>query len=131
MRTYRRDLDRAGAPIPTAEGQLDLGALRSGFATLLRREGVPLALAQRLMRHSTPALTSAVYTRLNLGDVRGGPWTRAGPVGVLLLSGKAARPDLATTGTPPQRLARGRARPLRSVAVFVSATRPDHGHHCS
>ncbi|MBL4847631.1 MAG: tyrosine-type recombinase/integrase [Planctomycetes bacterium] len=69
--TYRRDLVKAGIPYKTEEGVLDFHALRDGFATLLAREGVPLALAQKLMRHCSADLTSKVYTRLNLGDARG------------------------------------------------------------
>ena len=36
----------------------------------LARADIPLALAQKLMRHSTPALTANVYTRLELHDAR-------------------------------------------------------------
>jgi len=64
MRGFRRDLKAAGID---PEG-VDFHALRVTFATNLARSGVPLALAQRLMRHSTPALTSNIYTRLRLDD---------------------------------------------------------------
>jgi integrase len=44
--------------------------LRVSYATSLARAGVPLAQAQRLMRHSDPKLTANVYTRLELSDAR-------------------------------------------------------------
>lgn len=47
---------------------LDVHALRVTFGTMLARAGVGLATAQRLMRHSTPALTANVYTVLELTD---------------------------------------------------------------
>ena len=47
---------------------LDVHALRVTFGTMLARAGVGLATAQRLMRHSTPALTANVYTILELTD---------------------------------------------------------------
>lgn len=79
--TYRRDLDRAGVAFETPAGVLDFHALRGGFATSLQRAGVGLTQTQRLMRHSSPALTSKVYSKLDLGDARGavdrlgGGWT--------------------------------------------------------
>ena len=82
MVTVRRDLKKLDIPYRTSEGKLDFHAIgRYGFATLLGRAGVPLAQAQKLMRHSTPMLTAEVYTRFNLGDAReaveslGGGWT--------------------------------------------------------
>jgi hypothetical protein len=41
------------------------------FTTSLARAGVSLAMAQRLLRHSTPILTASIYTRLELHDARG------------------------------------------------------------
>lgn len=49
---------------------VDFHALRATYATSLARADVPLVLAQRLMRHSTPALTANVYTKLELHDGR-------------------------------------------------------------
>lgn len=62
--------DRAAAKIPreTDEGVLDIHALRHTAATRLARNGVPLATTQRIMRHSTPTLTAAVYTHLGILD---------------------------------------------------------------
>lgn len=64
----RADLKAAGLAYTTEAGTLDLHALRVTFATLLARSGVSLAQAQRLMRHSTPALTANVYTKLRIED---------------------------------------------------------------
>jgi integrase len=63
VETLYSDLERAGIDPKAPEGKVDLHALRATFATSLARTGAPLALAQRLMRHSTPALTANVYTR--------------------------------------------------------------------
>jgi integrase/recombinase XerD len=46
----------------------DFHANRHTFITNLGRAGVSLAAAQKLARHSTPALTSNVYTHLELAD---------------------------------------------------------------
>jgi integrase len=46
--------------------------LRATTATLLARAGVPLVVAQRVLRHSDPRLTSNVYSRIDLGDMRDG-----------------------------------------------------------
>ncbi len=70
-RTLRRYLATAGVLYEAADGVVDLHALRVTYATLLARAGVALAQAQRLMRHSTPALTSNTYTRVDLADTRG------------------------------------------------------------
>ena len=40
------------------------------FCTWLKQAGVDLRDAQRLMRHSTPALTSNIYTDVRLADLR-------------------------------------------------------------
>src|SRR5262249_37019553 len=46
-------------------------AMRTTFATLLSKHGVPLRKAQALMRHSDPALTANTYTDARLLDVHG------------------------------------------------------------
>ena len=46
----------------------DFHSNRHTFITNLGRARVPLATAQKLARHSTPALTSNVYTHLELSD---------------------------------------------------------------
>src|SRR5206468_688054 len=46
--------------------------LRGTTATLLARGGVPLVVAQRMLRHTDPRLTANVYTRVDLADLRAG-----------------------------------------------------------
>lgn len=59
----RRDLARAGVAAAVGGRVFDFHSLRGQFATDLDRAGVTLAKAQKLMRHSTPALTAKHYTR--------------------------------------------------------------------
>lgn len=66
----RSDAAKAGVETETPEGLLDFHALRTTFGTALARAGVPLVVAQRLMRHSTPDLTSRYYTRVRSQDQR-------------------------------------------------------------
>ena len=62
-RAFRRDLEAAMIERFDALGRkVDFHALRHTFATLLARQGVPQRLAQHLMRHSDPRLTSMIYT---------------------------------------------------------------------
>ncbi len=46
--------------------------LRHTTATLLLKAGVPLAVVQRVMRHSDPRITTETYGHLDLGDLRAG-----------------------------------------------------------
>ena len=63
-RMIRHDLKEAGIAATDEEGRrFDFHALRGQFATDLDRAGVSLARAQKLMRHSTPALTAKHYMR--------------------------------------------------------------------
>jgi site-specific recombinase XerC len=56
------DLKDAGIE-PVVDGKiLDIHALRVSFITHLSLSGVPLAVAQKLARHSCPRLTANVYT---------------------------------------------------------------------
>jgi len=50
---------------------VDVHSLRHTFATLLARNGVMPATAQRLMRHSDIRLTMNTYTHLDLADTAG------------------------------------------------------------
>jgi integrase/recombinase XerD len=68
VETLQQDLIAAGIEFETPEGVVDFHALRVTFGTSLARASVPLALAQKLMRHSTPVLTANIYTRLELHD---------------------------------------------------------------
>lgn len=64
-------MERAGVPRETARGVVDFHALRHTFATLLAESGASLVVAQRLMRHSDPSLTSGVYTHVSDAMGRG------------------------------------------------------------
>ncbi|MGD9855464.1 MAG: tyrosine-type recombinase/integrase [Planctomycetaceae bacterium] len=63
------DLRVAGIEYQDADGLFaDFHALRHTYISNLARNGVPLATAQKLARHSTPALTAARYTHVELAD---------------------------------------------------------------
>ena len=63
------DLEEAGLPLEMVGAQFDFHALRGQYATRLALAGVGLAAAQKLLRHSTPALTANVYTHLGISDL--------------------------------------------------------------
>lgn len=67
---FLRDLERAKIQRETEEGRVDFHGLRRTYSTRLARAGVPMAVHQRLMRHTDPRVTMAVYTRLQLVDGR-------------------------------------------------------------
>ncbi len=68
-KVFNKDCAAAGIPKQDAAGRtVDVHALRTTFGTMLARNGVSLTTAQRLMRHSTPALTANVYTVVDLVD---------------------------------------------------------------
>ena len=48
---------------------LDVHCLRHTFITNLAKSGVPLQVAQKAARHSSPVLTSNIYTHLRLDDI--------------------------------------------------------------
>jgi integrase len=63
MATFRADLATAGILFEDTLGRrVDFHALRKTFCTKLHRNGVPMRVAQELMRHSDPRLTGEVYT---------------------------------------------------------------------
>ncbi len=63
------DLVAADVAYEDASGLFaDFHALRHTFITNLGRHGVPLVAAQKLARHSTPVLTAARYTHIDLQD---------------------------------------------------------------
>lgn len=64
----RHDLKAAQIPITTEEGTVDFHALRVTYCTDLARAGVPLAQAQKLMRHCDPKLTATIYSRFGLDE---------------------------------------------------------------
>ena len=62
------DLKAAGIPFKDEQGRFfDFHALRCQFATNLAKQGVHVSVAQGLMRHSRPELTSNIYTKIDLG----------------------------------------------------------------
>jgi len=64
------DLREAGIdPLDETGRKLDFHALRATYATLLARAGVNLQTSQALLRHSSPTLTSTVYTKLGVADL--------------------------------------------------------------
>ncbi|QEH33951.1 site-specific tyrosine recombinase XerC [Aquisphaera giovannonii] len=71
IRRFHADRKRAGIPLEDDRGRrVDLHSLRTTFGTLLAASGVPLTVAQRLMRHSDPKLTSNIYTDVRVADMR-------------------------------------------------------------
>jgi integrase len=63
-RGWRADLEVAGIPYETPAGLAVVHSLRKSFTTLVQElAGASLSEAQKLARHSTPAMTSAVYTK--------------------------------------------------------------------
>jgi hypothetical protein len=81
VRVFDRDLVAAGLASWGADGKiqkkdsrgrtLDIHSLRGTFASMLAAAGVPLATAQVLMRHSTPALTARHYVDPAMLDTAG------------------------------------------------------------
>jgi len=65
----RIDLQEAGISEEDERGRVDFHSLRTTFATSLARAGVPIQVAQRLLRHSTPVLTAKTYTKLEVFDL--------------------------------------------------------------
>lgn len=63
------DLKDAGIPHEVEGRVIDFHSLRGTFITHLGLAGVPLVVAQKLARHSTPVLTANAYTHLGLGDL--------------------------------------------------------------
>ncbi len=72
IKRFRAVLEIAGIPLVDARGEkLDVHALRHTAATRMARSGVGLVQAQKLLGHSDPKLTAAIYTHLDAEDLRG------------------------------------------------------------
>ena len=70
-RVFTADLKAAGIAKEDGAGRtVDVHSLRHTYCSRLARAGLPLQMAQRLMRHSSPELTSNTYTHLGLMDMR-------------------------------------------------------------
>jgi integrase len=66
------DLRRCGIEPVDAQGRVvDTHSLRHGYGTALARAGVPIKVAQTLLRHSDPKLTMNVYAHLSAFDLHG------------------------------------------------------------
>ena len=71
LRIFNRVIHRAGIPRVDAQGgKIDIHALRHTFASRICRAGVGLVHAQNLLGHSDPRLTAAIYTHLDVEDLR-------------------------------------------------------------
>ncbi len=69
-RQFKADCEAAKVATKDASGRVvDAHSLRYYFGTELARRGVPLHVVQKLMRHSTPTLTSGVYIHATLNDL--------------------------------------------------------------
>ncbi len=67
----RADMAAAGVDTEDSDGRVvDFHALRTTFGTNLALAGVPLQIAQKLMRHSDPKLTANIYTVVARADQR-------------------------------------------------------------
>jgi integrase len=63
MKTFRKDLEKAGIPYRDAESRVaDFHSLRGTLCTNLQNASVGTRTAQEIMRHSDPRLTAKVYT---------------------------------------------------------------------
>jgi integrase len=68
-RMMRLDLEAAGLPYQDEAGlYADFHSNRHTFISNLGRAGVPITMAQKLARHSTPALTANVYTHISMSQ---------------------------------------------------------------
>ena len=68
---FYRDLKAAGINRTESDGRsIDIHSLRQTFGTMLVMARVPLITVQRLMRHSTPALTAQLYIDVEPIDMK-------------------------------------------------------------
>lgn len=69
-RASDRDIAFTGIRKRDSAGRtVDIHCLRHTFITNLARSGVSLQVAQKAARHSSPVLTSNIYTHLRLDDI--------------------------------------------------------------
>lgn len=70
MKMLRVDLERAGIESVDQLGRhRDFHGFRHSYATVLCKSGVPLAMAQKMMRHCDPKLTAEFYVHADLEDM--------------------------------------------------------------
>jgi len=65
-----KDLKEAGIEATTNGRRVDFHALRTTTVTSLALSGVPLAVAQKIARHSTPTLTANVYAVVGVDELQ-------------------------------------------------------------
>jgi hypothetical protein len=71
-KVFENDRKASGIEKTDARGRvIDIHSLRATYASMLAAAGVPLATAQVLMRHSTPALTAKHYVDPQMLDTAG------------------------------------------------------------
>lgn len=71
-KTWLRDLQRAGLSAKDPRGNVrTFHGLRASLATILAEANVPLTLAQRILRHSSPNMTANVYVKHSQGALLG------------------------------------------------------------
>jgi integrase len=71
-RIFRRVLECAGIDRKDMQGRvIDIHGLRGTCASRLVRNRVPVAVTQRMLGHSSPAMTMKHYVHLELDDMRG------------------------------------------------------------
>lgn len=67
---FLKDLEAAGIAREKPQGRICFHSLRLTYAYFLAvKGGLPIVVAQRLMRHSTPQLTSNIYINLGLNEL--------------------------------------------------------------
>ena len=65
----KKDMAEAGLPAVVGGRSFDFHAIRGQYATRLALAGVSPTAAMKLLRHSDPRLTMAVYTHLSIADL--------------------------------------------------------------
>jgi integrase len=65
-RMLKADIEAVGIPYVDQGRYFDFHALRGMCATRLAKAGVPLTVAQRVMRHSDPKLTANFYNHFDM-----------------------------------------------------------------
>lgn len=66
----REDMNKAGVPERDDRGRVrDFHALRHTYGTMLAKNGVPLPMVQKMMRHANPATTTKFYIHAEVNDM--------------------------------------------------------------
>jgi len=111
----QHDLNQAGVPYRTDEGQADFHSLRHTYLSRLGRSGASPKAMQRLARHTSVELTIGRYTHASLYDLA----SAVDGLPALPLAGSGAEPEteeLKATGTDSADAILGNVLPLRLPA---------------